>query len=241
MKNFLLLSGLTLAVLTWSCNPPESGTPPASGQNPVESEASDPGSEPSPEAEVAKKAAPMSKKKELLTSLVGEYQLESISGAMGANTMVDYNLVEGKWAASGSSNNGGMREGYNIELTEKDLNKLATATIKVAEDLTVTYSCAGKPYFTLPYKENGLEFRLSKSLEDYILGVPKGLTPNSTILEGDLYLLAKDGIAADELKEIDMLEVGADAAVLSYNLQAKEFELTLFYADCCDNSVYTFR
>ncbi len=53
----------------------------------------------------------LSRKKSTLINLIGEHKLSSISGFMGANTMVDYSVENGKWIASGSSNSGGMREG----------------------------------------------------------------------------------------------------------------------------------
>ena len=71
----------------------------------------------------------LSRKKSTLMNLIGEHKLSSISGFMGANTMVDYSIKNGKWIASGSSNSGGIREGSDIELSMHDLNKLKTMKI----------------------------------------------------------------------------------------------------------------
>ena len=43
--------------------------------------------------------------KEILSKLVGEHYLESISGFAGASALFDYLKKNGKWTASGSSNN----------------------------------------------------------------------------------------------------------------------------------------
>ena len=72
----------------------------------------------------------ISEKKNTLIKLKGDHKLNSISGFMGANTIVDYIIENGKWTASGSSNMGGMREGYDIELTKDDLKKLKSFIMK---------------------------------------------------------------------------------------------------------------
>ena len=55
--------------------------------------------------------------KEILSKLVGERYLESISGFAGANALYDYEKKNGKWTASGSSINAGTREGYKITIS----------------------------------------------------------------------------------------------------------------------------
>ena len=177
----------------------------------------------------------------LLQSLVGEYYLESISGFAGANTMMDYYLEDETWAASGSSNNGGQREGYDIELSSDDLERLASAKIVVSSDLSVHYSCKGVSYFKAPFQADRMTYKLQGAPEDFIMGVPEGLEASTTFLEGSLMLYAEDNIPEEKMKPIDIAEVWADAVVIGYDLVDSAFVMSLFYGDCCDNSTYTFR
>lgn len=185
--------------------------------------------------------AESSKKKELLASLIGEHSLESVSGFTGANTMMDYYIVDGKWTAGGSSNVGGMREGFDLELTDADIQKLSTAKIIVKEDLSVVYSCNGKTYFDIPFKEDGMEYLLDKPSENYYSALPENVDANSTFVNGILYLLAQNVAQEQLMNEIDIMQLMADAVVISYNQEAGEFSMSLFYAECCDNSIYTFK
>ena len=43
------------------------------------------------------------------------------------------------------------------------------------------------------------------------------------------------------LTPIDLVIGIADAYTLAYNVLENQFELTLFYADCCDNAIYVFK
>ena len=182
-----------------------------------------------------------SSKKDLLTSLIGEHSLQSISGFMGANTMMDYTQSNGKWTASGSMLSNGMREPYNIDLSKTDLQKLNSMKIIVTSDLSVEFSCNGKIYFTAPSNESRMEYSLKKSPKDYGTSMPENLQPNSTFVDGDLYLFAKDNTSSSEMESVDIAGVGADVAVLKYNVKSNAFELDLFVGDGGGNSEYTFK
>ena len=184
---------------------------------------------------------PMSKKKELMTKLIGEHSLKSISGFMGANTMVDYLLENGKWSASGSSNSGGMREGYDVTISKKDLEKLKSMKIVVAENLSVSFLCDGKSYFETPFKEDGMNYLLEKAPKDFNSDVPKNLESSTTFLDNYLFFYAKDKVAEGDIKFSEFVGVMADAVMLKYNTTTNEFELVLFYGDCCDSSTYLFK
>lgn len=181
----------------------------------------------------------LSEKKQLLTDLIGEHSLVSISGAMGANTMVDYYKEKGVWTASGSSIYQAMREPFDIDLTGEDLQKLKTMKIVVSPDLTVSLVCAGKTYFKAPFKEDGFTNLLKKSPADYSL--PSQLKSSSTFIGDNLYIYAKDMISEAEISAIDIAQVAADVAVLTYDKKTKEFTLSQFYGECCDNSTYIFK
>lgn len=183
----------------------------------------------------------LSRKKSTLINLKGEHKLSSISGFMGANTMVDYYIENGKWIASGSSLSGGMREGYDIELSKDDLKKLQSMKIVVSEDLSLSLFCNNKEYFKTPFQEDGLSYFLKKSPKDYESNMSINLKPNSTFIDDYLYLYAKDNVKESEINYVDIVQVAADAIVLKYNTKTNEFEMSLFYGDCCGNSSYTFK
>lgn len=182
-----------------------------------------------------------SKKKSLLRGLVGEHMLNSISGFMGANTMVDYSIENGKWVATGSMLMQGEREGYEEELTSEVLAKLQSMKIVVKEDLSIELVCAGKMYFNTPYKEEGMNYLLKKSPKAYESQIPATLKSKTTFIDDYLFIYAKDSINETEVAAIDLLQVSANVVAISFNIKTKEFAVQMFYGDCCDNSTYVFK
>jgi hypothetical protein len=191
--------------------------------------------------EEVKSEAQDSEKKKLLKELRGEHTLVSISAFIGANTMADYVLDNGKWSASGSSNQGGMREGAEIKLNKKELSLLSSMKIIVSDDLTVKFTCEGKDYISTSFKEDGMEYLLKKAPKEYSSHMSEKLNSSSTSLEGYTYLYANDKFENSSLESVDIAGVMANAAVLKINEKTKKFELVLFYNDCCDNAIYTFN
>lgn len=183
----------------------------------------------------------ISEKKSTLIKLKGDHKLKSISGFMGANTMVDYTIENGKWKASGSSNMGGMREGYDIDLTKDDLKKLQTMKIVISDDLSVSLYYNNKEYFKAPFKEDGFSYSLKKSPKEYSSHMSENLKANSTFIDDYLYFYAKDNFKETEIENLDIVGVLADAVVVKYNTKTNEFEMSLFYSACCDNSIYIFK
>ncbi len=183
----------------------------------------------------------MSRKKELLTSLIGNYTLDYIEGAMGANGMVEYTLHDAEWRALASSIEEGVREAYDFDLTSADQKKINSMLISVSDDLTVTFSSNGKDYFSVLFSEEGMSYNLAKPVADYYSVIPEALTPTTKFVNSDLYLYAEDGFKEGELEGADILDIGADAMMLTYNESSKSFELSIFYADCCDTGIYTFK
>jgi hypothetical protein len=183
----------------------------------------------------------MSEKKKVLTSLIGEHKLQSISGAMGMNGMFDYTKNAGKWSATESALSMGMREAYDVDLSKNDLKHLNSMAITVGDDLSVSLMSNGKEFFKTSFNENGLGYFLKNSPEDYISGVPEKLTPETTFLDGSLYLFAKDFISENDMNKINITSAYVDAAMLSYNTKSKQFELSLFLGECCDNATYFFK
>ena len=183
----------------------------------------------------------ISSKKLILSEGIGEYKLNSISSLMGMNSLLDHQIENDKWIASGSSNSGGMREGYDIDLSEDDLAKLNSMSIIISNDLTLSLSCNGTTFFNTPFKEDGMSYFLNKAPSEYSSYMSENLTENNTIIDEYLYLYAKDKIAEADLEFLQFVGILADAAVLKYNTKTKEFELTIFYGECCDNATFIFK
>lgn len=111
--------------------------------------------------------------------------------------------------------------------------------IVVAEDLSVTLFCNNTAYFKAPFQEDGMTYLLKNSPKD--LNIEEALK-KSTVLIGDyLYLYAKDNLSEKETNTLDIAGVGADVVVIKYNTKTKQFEMNLFYGDCCDSSTYVFK
>lgn len=183
----------------------------------------------------------LSKKKELLQTLVGTHQLVNISGFTGANTMLDYTLEDSVWSTWGSSNVGGEREAFDIEMSEEGMRKLNSMKIVVDDSLNLRIECLGVVYRSIPFKEDGMSYFLSIKPEEFISNVPEDLKPASTFLKEDLYLYAEDEIPAREMELVDIMEISADAAILNYDTREHLFELILFEGGCCNTGIYTFK
>ncbi len=183
----------------------------------------------------------LSKKKSLLRTLVGEHKLTSISGFMGANTMLDYAIEKGKWVATGSMIMEGEREEYQEELSPEVLAKLKSMKIVVGDDLSVKLVCNGKDYFTTSFSDTGMNFLLKKSPKDYESQLPATLNASATFIDDNLFIYAKDSFNETELEDIDLVHVSANVAAISYDVKTKEFRLQMFYGDCCANSTYIFK
>jgi len=117
-------------------------------------------------------------KKEILSTLVGEHYLESISGFSGANALYDYVKKNGKWTASGSSLNGGMREGYKISISAQDLSRLNTMKLVLNSDFSVQLYVGNKLIITAPFTKNDLDNKsivlLERQLKETELGFTVG-------------------------------------------------------------------
>lgn len=96
-----------------------------------------------------------SKKKALLETLIGDFYLSSISGTVGASTMLDHVQIDGRWSAAGSSISHGMREEYDIEISAKKL--YASLKLRFLKSCLSRFFMVGKPIFNTIYKRgNGL-------------------------------------------------------------------------------------
>lgn len=180
---------------------------------------------------------PPSMKKRMLTSLIGEHKLISISALAGMNTLLDYYIQKGKWIAKGSSLNQGTREGFDIRLNQDELSKLTSFKIIVNEDLSVSVSCKNKIYFSIPYDDAGMLFDIDLSNEYSML--PSNIEAKTTFLEEKLFLFATDKIQESISTELSMNDLYISNSVyLLYDTKKKTFELTFFNGD---NSSFEFK
>ena len=237
MKKTLFISLLATSVVLASCGSAETTDDSATNDETSEQSNDENSDETSYNSEQEEE---LSRKQELLTSLIGDYTLESIEGMMGVNTMVDYSIHDAQWLANGSSNSGGTREAYPIELDNEDQKRLNSYQITVTEDLTVKFSVGGKEYVSVPFSEE-MTMSLANPVDDYSSVITEGLSGSTTFINNNLYLFAKDGYAERALEGADELDVASDAVMLTYDEDSKSFELSIFYADCCDTGIYTFK
>lgn len=116
--------------------------------------------------------------KEILSKLVGEHYLESISGFAGANTLFDYEKKNGKWTASGSSINRGRREGYKITISAQDLSRLNTMKLVLNSDFSAQLYVGNKLIITAPFTNNNVDNKaivlLDRQLKETELGFTVG-------------------------------------------------------------------
>ena len=174
--------------------------------------------------------APPSLKRKTLTNLIGAHPLTAISAASGANTLLDFYQKNGKWVADGSSIHQAQREGFDIELIQDDYDKLASYTITVQADLTVVIACKNKPYFTIPFNDNGMLFDLNTA-NDYLM-LPPNLSETTTFQADKLFLFATDKITEAVSSELTVNEMYiGNAAYLFYDSKEKTFELFFFNGD----------
>ena len=184
---------------------------------------------------------PMSKKKELMTKLIGTHELNSIEAGVGANGMISYSKEKNGWNGTYSSIVDGMREGEAIESSAEEKKMLSSLAIVVKEDLSVAIAEGTKELFVVPFKEDGFDYFLKKSPKEYTSYMSDKLTPQVTFLEGKLYLLAKDGLNSSSLGNLDIATGTADGIVLVLDEATSKFQMNLFNGDCCDNATYVFE
>jgi len=76
--------------------------------------------------------------------------------------------------------------------------------------------------------------------KDFINGIPENLEPSTLFLDGSLFISAQDQIPEEAISHIDIAAISPDAVIISCEEDSGVFTMTLFYGDCCDNSIYHF-
>lgn len=178
-------------------------------------------------------------KKDVLTELIGEHALESISASVGANTILDYALENNVWTAIGSQNEGGMRQAEELDITAEDALRLESTKIVIDENLTLSLVNHQGVIFTIPFNADGMVLQSSPDFEASYL--TEGLQPTTTFSEQVLFLYASNTMGTEALESTDIVGIGSDACVLRYNLETDVFEMTLYTNECCSESTYIFK
>jgi antitoxin component YwqK of YwqJK toxin-antitoxin module len=178
-------------------------------------------------------------KLDVTKSLVGNYELKSISAFMGANTMVDYDKANGKWKGFMSMNMGGQRNGDAITITPEVLKKLKSMEIIVKPDLSISFNCNGNQIANIPFKEDGMVFEIKGTIEEY--SQYNKLKPELTFEDGQLFFYAKDYTEETALAPYDIAEVVPNTIIVSYDTKLKEFNVSLCTLDGMGTSTYSFK
>lgn len=184
-----------------------------------------------------------SAKKKLLTAMIGKHKLNSISGLVGMNAMFDFVVKDGIWKGEGSSNEGGEREGYDLEIGDTELEKLNSMCIVVSEDLTVSLEINGTSICKIPFDEKLKEFKIDKANEhlefDDIL--PK-ITEENNVINSWHYLLVRDDLSEAKMTELDIPgSFVADLLIIKVSENLKEFDVEMRADVCCDQATYVFK
>lgn len=180
-------------------------------------------------------------KKEILTKAIGDYPLANISGSGGANGMWDtWKEKGGRWQSNVSGISNGMREANTIKLTKSDIHLLNSMRVSVAADLSTRLSVGGKIIFTIPYRDNGMQYAVNASHNSIIEDNLKKYSDRTTVLDERLYLLVEDGVDYSNVISGNFEAAVSDILTVSYSVLDRDFELTFTEGDCCGSTTFKF-
>ncbi len=184
--------------------------------------------------------ASMQNKGDVLSYAIGQYDLASITGATGVNTLFDTYIQDGKWVSMGSANIGGQREGYITDLTQKDFDLLSNLHITVDDNRAIHLYAGLVELFNSPFKGQGMDYRITQTDKTKLNERMAALHPDSVLYTNKYILLADDHINYSKILVGNFEITTEDNLILTYIPAVNSFELELFYGDCCDSSVLTF-
>jgi len=81
---------------------------------------------------------------DFLTSLIGEYSLESVDGYIGASMMDFLKIEEGAWKGTGYVLSDAGYEDKTFDLTEDEIKELETMKIIIDDDFNLSLVCKGE-------------------------------------------------------------------------------------------------
>ena len=184
--------------------------------------------------------ASMQTKADVLSNAMGQYSLSSISGNVGANTMFDTYLENGKWQSNSSSNVGGEREGTTIKLTEKDIELLNNVRIVVDDKMGVHLFAGLIELVKSPYKAGGMDYCIKQKDKTKMHERIASLSADAFKYENKYVLIADDKINFTETLKGSFDIVSEDNMILTYIPFNNTFELEIFLGECCDSNVLIF-
>lgn len=171
----------------------------------------------------------------ILTKLIGEHNLYSITGLMGANGMIDYWLENGNWFANASWLTAGRREGMKIKLSNGVISKLKSIKILISKNLDIILLSNEKEIFKTKIQADGLSTFLKKIPNDEYSPRLDDLKKidasiySSTFDNEYFYLFIEDKVEKSVISEINVDEdLEFSTIVLKFNLETKQFELYLY-------------
>ncbi len=164
----------------------------------------------------------------LLKNLIGIYELETIGGVQGANTMFDYYKEYVEWHSTFSSIVGGMREWFTNKTGEQDADFLNSLKIEVTEDLKIKLIQGDKTMIEVPFNEKGMDLRISNR-EFEIHEELAELSEETTFKNKSLMLLAGNSIDLSHFFYRPYLRlITSNNLILSYSLINGAFILQIF-------------
>ena len=184
-------------------------------------------------------------KKEILQSLFGESQLMSISGLMGANTMISiehtFTPVVDKWTGIASSSAmTGSREAFDMEITAQQVTILNSCRIVVQKDLSVYLTVNNKKILTVPFSENSMFLSLKKPLSE-IAYLPSAIDQNTTFVDNYMYLALTDKFDSTFSVLAEIPGVVSDVLLLRYNVETKQFEIVVAGYESIGTATFVFN
>jgi hypothetical protein len=180
-------------------------------------------------------------KEEVLKSILGKYELNTISAFMGANTMVDYYKVNGLWKGSYSMLMGGRRESESIKISSDVLKKLKTMKIIVNADLSVVFSCNDIPIATVPFKGDGMVLDLKGTYDENSRVELNQLKSGLTFKDGVLFIYAQDNLDETVLGPYDIVDVLPNTIIISYEVKSRTFDVVMCESEGMGSSSYSFK
>ncbi len=186
--------------------------------------------------------ASMQNKSDVLSNAMGQYYLSSISGNVGANTMFDTYKKGDKWKSESSSNIGGTREGGDVGLNQKDRDMLDNMHIVVEDNLSIHFYAGLIELFNSPFKASGMDYRVKQTDKTKMNKKIAVLSPDTIRVNSSYILLADDKVSYKELLNSGNFDiVTEDNMILTYLPGNNTFELEIFWGECCDSNVLTFK
>jgi hypothetical protein len=175
-------------------------------------------------------------KEEILLSAIGTYNLNSIEGSTGVNTMFATYKEGARWKSNSSENRSGERVTQTIKLTNKDVVLLNDLRMEVNADLSIKFYSGRKLIFDVPFIADGMEYKVGEDSLNYFMGYSA-----TTTFDGErLILMADDTVELSEFLKGTFDHVSSDHLLLVYSMEDEAFYLDIFKGVCCDMNTLVF-